>query len=100
MPVFFLNTPVKCCDFSRFKSVICVVSGWRRGPAGSSARCVRRASAERRSSRCTAEAAPAKKTPGTDRVFGSVLVSGLLCDRVSVVQVENSTSTPGTEDRA
>lgn len=43
------------------------LSGWRRGPAGSSAPSVKRESAGRKSSRCTAEGAPAKRTPGTPR---------------------------------
>lgn len=52
------------------------LSGWRRGPAGSSVPSVKRASAERKSSHCTAEGAPAKRTPGTPRV---------LCTRMCVL---------------
>ncbi|GLD59277.1 E3 ubiquitin-protein ligase RNF5-like protein, partial [Lates japonicus] len=37
--------------------------GWRHGPAGSSVLYVKQASAERKSSHCMAEGAPAKRTP-------------------------------------
>lgn len=82
------------------------LSGWRRGPAGSSVPSVKLASAERKSSHCTAEGAPARRTPGTPAVFASVWRLCVLAlrppaDCLTVcVQVENSTSASGTENRA
>lgn len=81
------------------------LSGWRRGPAGSSVPSVKQESAERKSSRCTAEGAPAKRTPGTSGglwVNSAKIASPLPSDWLFVFapQVENSTSTSGTENRA
>lgn len=78
------------------------LSGWRRGPAGSSVLSVKRASAERRSSHYMVEAVPARRTPGTRVCFApvSVFLELYLLTVCVLVQVENSTSASGTETGA
>lgn len=102
-------TDSKVWLLSLFPSPSLSCSGWRHGPANSSVLCVKRASAERKSSPSTAEGAPAKRTPGTLRVFfwvwACVFVNvwhweTALVNWCFVLQVENPASSSGTENRA